>query len=281
MDLVPVIGVRLAEGRSGSTLLMQLLGTDPTVVFDRKYPAEYRYLSYLARTAEAIVEPYDPAAHPGVTDFFFEPGDHRSPIPFDSDIVDRVRLQPSLLAGLWGGWSIEARRSHPGIAYYAEKLAVGIEPLVDARIPLRVIDLIRDPRDVLASIKSFTAGGVDGFGRRPNMSDHQYATVFANRFATALGAMSSTPVGVDRVVVRYEDLVSDPEDQVQRLADWLGLDLGVERVTSDRGLFERHGTSASPAASIGRWTQHLDDTETEAVTALLADAVAPYGYQLR
>ena len=32
------------------------------------------------------------------------------------------------------------------------------------RIGIRVIDLVRDPRDVLASIRAFTSAGVDGFG---------------------------------------------------------------------------------------------------------------------
>jgi len=33
MTMVPVVGLRLTEGRSGSTLLMQLLGMDPREQF--------------------------------------------------------------------------------------------------------------------------------------------------------------------------------------------------------------------------------------------------------
>ncbi len=280
VDLVPVIGLRLIEGRTGSTMLMQLLGTDQRVVFDRKYPAEYRFLSYMARIAAAITEPYDPSRHPGVTKFFFEPGESEGPIPFDSDIIDRSQLQSSLLAGLWSGWGREAQRTHPSIAYYAEKLAVGIDQLVEAQIPLRLIDVVRDPRDVLASIKAFATRGFDGFGRTSDMSDHDYAAVLASRISAALAVINATPKSVERIVVRYEDLVTDLEAQARRLSGWLGLNLDAERVASDLGLFERHGTSASPMASIGRWAEDLDDTETQILASVLADSVAPFGYQL-
>ena len=46
---------------------MQLLGTDSRVVFDRKYPAEYRFLSYFARIAGSMTEPFDSDRHVGVT----------------------------------------------------------------------------------------------------------------------------------------------------------------------------------------------------------------------
>src|SRR5438045_1003360 len=39
------------SGRSGTTMLMALLGTDPRVAFDRVYPFENRYLTYLAKFA--------------------------------------------------------------------------------------------------------------------------------------------------------------------------------------------------------------------------------------
>src|SRR5262245_6681528 len=39
------------SGRSGTTMLMELLGTDPRVAFDRVYPFENRYLSYFAKFA--------------------------------------------------------------------------------------------------------------------------------------------------------------------------------------------------------------------------------------
>ena len=41
----------MAENRSGSTMLIRLLATSDEVVFDRRYPAEYQFVSYFARMA--------------------------------------------------------------------------------------------------------------------------------------------------------------------------------------------------------------------------------------
>ena len=41
-----------APGRSGSTALMALLGSDPRVAFDRQYPFENRHLTYLVKFAQ-------------------------------------------------------------------------------------------------------------------------------------------------------------------------------------------------------------------------------------
>jgi hypothetical protein len=62
---LPVIALRMMEGRTGSTLLMQLLATSPEVVFDDRYPSEYRFLSYFRRLAELATEPFDERRHRG------------------------------------------------------------------------------------------------------------------------------------------------------------------------------------------------------------------------
>lgn len=68
-ELIPVVGVRLVEGRSGSTLMMQLLASNSRVVFDNRYPAEYRFLSYFTRVVEMMTEPFDETVDVGVTPF--------------------------------------------------------------------------------------------------------------------------------------------------------------------------------------------------------------------
>lgn len=48
-------------GRSGGTALMSLLAAAPRVAFDRAYPFEHRYLTYLAKLA-LLLERQDPRA---------------------------------------------------------------------------------------------------------------------------------------------------------------------------------------------------------------------------
>lgn len=278
---VPVVAVRLAEGRTGSTLLMQLLATGEGVVFDDRYPSEYRFLSYFARVAEMATEPFDAAVHPGVTPFFFSAERVWGPVPFVSEVVDVADLRVPALAGLWTAWSQMARRRHPGVRAYAEKIAIDVDTIAAAGIPLRVIDLVRDPRDVLASIRAFTASGIDGFGRSSGMDESEYLESFVSRFATGLEAMARPlPAGVERLLVRYEDLVGDLDSEASRIGDWLGIDLDAGHVRANRPEYAHHMTSDSAESSIGRWRRDLLPADAERVAEALGPAALALGVEL-
>ena len=280
-DLMPVIAVRLAEGRSGSTLLMQLLATSPQIVFDDRYPSEYRFLSYFARMASMMTEPFDAERHVGVTPFFFNADQSWGPVPFRSDVVDPPNLAVPLLRQMWMAWSEEARQRHPSMDHYAEKVAVDIRSIIEASIPLRVIDLVRDPRDVLASIRSFTAAGVDGFGRSPDIDESKYIDQFIATFGEGLRRMlEPLPSAVDRIVVRYEDLIADLHSESRRIAEWLGVELDPATVERSSANYAHHITAPSPSASVGRWHSDLTSEEAEAVAAGLRELAAAFGYQL-
>src|SRR4029077_15017140 len=115
---------------------------------------------------------------------------------------------------------------NPSARWYAEKLAVPAQPLLDADIPLRLIDCLRDPRDVLVSIRAFTAAtGVDGFGRRPGEPESRYLPRFVEAFARGLDELTATPPSVDRTIVRYEDVIQDISWLADRLGCWLDVPL--------------------------------------------------------
>lgn len=200
--MLPVLGVRLAEGRSGSTLLMQLLATSPDVISDSRYPAEYRFLSYFARMSDMMTEPFDEARHVSVTPFFIGERPQWGPIPFVAEIMDVGRLRSPILGHLWQAWTEVVKRVSPQSKVYAEKLAVDVSMITSAGIPLRVIDLVRDPRDVLASVRAVTANGIDGFGRRSGMDESEYLETFLIRYTAALEEMATPlPAGVKRILL--------------------------------------------------------------------------------
>jgi hypothetical protein len=277
---LPVIGVRLADGRTGSTLLMQLLGTSPVVAFDRRYPAEYRFLSYFARMAGQMVEPFDERRHAGVTPFFFGPRPSWGPLPFESDVVDVGRLGAPLLRSMWGAWTEQVRAVHPGTRFYAEKLAVPVEVIHAAGIDLRVIDLVRDPRDVLASIRAFTATGMDGFDRHADQTESEYLDVFIAKFAAQLERMLDGASDRDRMVLRYEELATDVHGAAQRIGAWLDLALDASAVLDGRDGYRHHMTTSSVDASIGRWVRDLDPAEARRITSALGPLLVPFGYDL-
>lgn len=275
-----VVGVRLAEGRSGSTLLMRLLGTSPHVVFDPAHPAESRLLSYLVRMAEQMTEPFDADLHPGATPFFFGERPTWGPVPFRTDLVALDRLRPALLGATWSALSAEVLDGRPGARWYAEKLAVPVEAVLAAGIELRVVDLLRDPRDVLASARAFTATDVAEPGLADGRAAPGQVERFVDAYEAALRPVVAGPAQLARRVVRYEDLVSDLEGVAARLGDWLGVELDAEAARRPTPELAAHRTSATPDASVGRWRDELAAGEAEVVAARLGPMLEPFGYDL-
>lgn len=271
-----MLGLRLLNGRVGSTLVMQLLATSPAIVFDRVYPyGEYRYLSYCLRTAARIAQPHDPAID-RVTPFFFGPIT-MGPIPWEPTSLTRSQLGPACAASLWSAFSAEMTRSRPEGRWYAEKLACSVDSVVEAGIPCRVIDIVRDPRDVLASIRSFTARGIDGFDRDRGLSEEAYLDHFIAEAGRRFEAFAED-CPCERLQLRYEDFAVNLPALAATLEDWLGVPLDAEHVLRDRPAFSDHVTTPSAAASIGRWREDLSAHESERVWNGLAEHLEAWGY---
>ena len=113
MKLHPILIVR--GGRSGSTLLMQLLGTSPRVAFDRVPPFEKRYLAYLVKWSQ-LLRPVAP------TPEWNQPAILQSKGPMEvvggipigrAELLhpERGDLWPAALAEVWEAFSARATAS--------------------------------------------------------------------------------------------------------------------------------------------------------------------------
>ncbi len=252
---LPVIALRLMNGRVGSTLLMQLLATSANVVFDRTYPfGEYRYLSYCVRLGSVIGREHDPT-HDRVTPFFFE-RDGAGPIPWSPTSLDRASFGLRSIDALWAACGDSLRARNPRATWYAEKIAFDLTDLDASNIEYRTIDLVRDPRDCLASIRAFTAAtGVDGLDGAANLGDDEYV----ERFVAATRARLEEIAGPrdDRIVMRYEDFATDLAATASHLGHWLDEPFDAAAVEARRADLAHHRTTESVAASIGRWRRDL------------------------
>lgn len=135
--------------------------------------------------------------------------------------------------------------------------------------------IVRDPRDVVASQLG------RGFKRSvERMATHwrDYYERFS-RFARFHPGRS--------LVVRYEDLVGDPEPQYARIFGLLGLDYGneVRRYWESKASVHRTRHNNAPAvgrelftSSLGRWRQDLQPADLATVERVCRRAMARWGY---
>ena len=169
--------VRALFGRVGSTLMMQLLGTSSEISFDRAYPSENQSLASLlyylqplqgscghtqrlvdGRSRAGVVARAGSVWVRGQRDSFglLEPRRRSGPPLYGQ--------RPRRLDGLLGGRGT-VRRQPP--LYYAEKYGGYEDVLTAAGNSHRMIDLVRDPRDMWSSVLAFDSKrGYFGFGRR-------------------------------------------------------------------------------------------------------------------
>src|SRR5437773_2083190 len=96
----------LFSGRSGSTLLMQLLGTSQQIVFDRVYPFEVRYLTYLLRWAQMLEQEYEEQEKWNEVENMFAPLQVLGPFPDQhANFWNGRELWPRSFAVAWAEFS--------------------------------------------------------------------------------------------------------------------------------------------------------------------------------
>jgi hypothetical protein len=132
---------------------------------------------------------------------------------------------------------------------------------------LREIVLIRDPRDLLCSQRSyFRSEPVAAF--RGITGSTQELMRIANEEASCV------------TFVKYEDMVMDDIAVSQWLFPKLGInEAGHRQDRDEQSIFEVHGTSRSPAASIGRWRSDLTSEQQQTCTKIWGDFLDRFNYE--
>lgn len=138
--------------------------------------------------------------------------------------------------------------------------------------------LVRDPRDVLCSFRRFADSGAKAVQERLPGWGKRAAAEFCVEFRSLYGY--GLPLVPDALLVRYEDLVRTPQQELGRVLAHLDLEPVAAPIddAAQTELFARHGTSASAEASIGRWRHDLPADEAAFVQQELGDLLTRFGY---
>jgi hypothetical protein len=275
MALTPILVA--SSGRSGTTALMSLLGTDPHVAFDRVYPFENRYLTYYAKFA--VVASRCVPAYPEPLDAMMDfDGNTLGPPPWPVEppagVTFATPSTPELLRGLW---SVLVGQL-PNFTHYAEKVPAWTPAVIRTAFPCTTLYLMRDPRDVYLSSVAFnrSRGSSAGFGWAHGMSERDHALNLAHGILTYWEKMVTDAGRMDVLTVRYEDLIGDTAAVADRLGKALGLDLSAQRMPPAPG---EHRTSSDSASSISRWKRDgISPTVTNALESMLHDCMTSCNY---
>ena len=277
-----------SAGRSGSTLLMQLLGTSPHIVFDREYPFEVRYLTYFLRWALLLNETGRATQTWNPAELLKHPTDQLlGPLPYPkAGFWSGGTIWPNCFETAWKEFSKasiaqvgENNGSKIRPKYYAEKTSTWVLGALEKQtIDYNVILLIRDPRDVFLSVNAFDKQrGFSGFGRLSDETDLD----FARRMTKSFQNMHKNKIitSPNSILVKYEKLATDLPQEAHRLGQWLNLEFDAALVKEQEVNFKHHMTSGSAEQSVERWRHELPKELNDVFIQEVGEELSYFGYE--
>ncbi len=271
MSSAPDPFFQVALGRSGTTVAMKLFAAHPDVVAHMAYPLELRA--------------YALALHPDDEGLMNGARHYRDLAPFteaDRSAIDAGRgPDVEAVRDLYRRMAANQGKASP--RYATEKYPPRLDlAAARAQAPgLKALFLVRDPRDVLSSARAFDEKrGYRGFVEREGDTEEAVVARYAGLYARLLDLHSATP---DGILVRYEDLITEPAREARRVFTWLGLDASDEVVDAAVAAATakkpgRHLTAASVPETVGRWREALSPQLADLISQRLAAPLAAFGY---
>ncbi len=253
-------------GRTGSTAVMAVFAQHPSIVVAGTRPYEIElgcYYAYALRTLVADGDHYESLRTDNITEAanrfnigfnpYFLAGHgkvFKDPKALERFMTGRL---PARLGGAFRELILdyyEEVAKDQGVdnpIYFAEKSLPELDSRRGIRFmfpKVREVVLIRDMRDVICSTTSSSG------------------TSFDDAFeANATAAMELLAIGSEKnpniMFLRYEDFVQDNERAIAKLFRFFDLTSISSDEQGMNDLFIAHATSATPAASIGRWKKDL------------------------
>ncbi|MBC7460032.1 MAG: sulfotransferase [Thermoleophilia bacterium] len=183
-------------------------------------------------------------------------------------------------------WGIEqpfiAYMLRHGKTWWADKTPPHIdhiEYLLEIFPDAKFVELVRDGRDVALSIMGLPFGG-----------NNPYAT--GKRWASCVrkGAEARAEMPDRVVLVRYEDLVTQPEPEVRRVSEFLGIPyeddmLHVEKtditkLQKDQQQWFSNLWAGINQTAMGKWRTKMSEHDQRLYLAAAGDELALHGYDL-
>jgi hypothetical protein len=218
------------------------------------------------------------------THFFFRKNyvEFRSPGVPDMKMKKAIK-EASSVTGLFDGFA-RVRKQETGASVFLEKTTVHALRLgyILEHFPKgKIVFVVRDPRDCFRSAKN-NPGVWNGLP-----SEDPLAAYLETWKRCVWGYFNHR--GSSRIcLVKYEDFCRDPEEELERIMDFIGLKLeqrqldpsmyGRTKVSNRRGLRRLNETVS--AKTIGKWKEALDNEEVKRIERLVEKEMGDLGYSL-
>jgi len=266
--MIPIFLV--ADGRSGTTFLMRLLASHPEIVAYEKYPLEFRPALFSLYPDYPVMRDMLGAEwrFEGNRELFYDPVKAHGVLTAEN--VAKI-------------YAAIAREAHKQPSHFAEKCPIGLDfgLIIERYSKFRCLLLVRDPRDVILSVRAFNRKrGTFALREKEGYSVEDLMVEYRRGYVHIMSKMSSIK---DAHLVRYEDIASNTGPILTRLFDWLGVD------ASDKTLREctlraasmengNHRTSASLEASVERWRNEMPADWHELFAKHFGSILPYFGY---
>ena len=147
------------------------------------------------------------------------------------------------------------------------------------------LHIVRDGRDIALSLRKM--GGFRPLPWRRNRTGSLLATALYWAWIVRIGRKSGNKFPSDYMEIHYEDLVTCPQESLQKIGAFLEQDLDYARISSVRmgRLSEsnssfRHEDPEQRVNPVGRWRQRLSRAEIAAIETTIGDCLEESGYSL-
>lgn len=297
-DLQPLIVS--TYGRTGSTWLMRLFDQHPATLAYRPFEYEPRAISYWTAILGTLTQPasYTQPLATILSSEHWWIGDGEVPLdlpkPDPAVEAELARTGVEAIASLCreritGFYeAVAASQEKPEPRYFAEKVAPdpALWRLSTELFPAtQEVILVRDFRDMACSILAYNKKTeVTSFGRERVDSDLEFLGELRAAADNLLRLYESR--GDSAYLLRYEDLILEPELTLIELFDFLGVSSSketvgsvLERASRETEAMTGHRTSEDPRQSVGRWRRDLDRDLQEECVDIFDEVLVKFGYE--
>ncbi len=278
---------------------MRLLAQHPDIIVHGVYPYEVNTLRYWLHALVVLAAPADPthSAHPdsfSVERYWVGHNPyHATPMTEIASLRHWFGHDYAEELAAFCQRSIAAYYDHVALSqqqtnslYFAEKVRVDLIPTLTWELypQAREILYVRDLRDVLCSVQAFNARrGFLSFGYQYVQSHLDYVKLLRAQGLKLVEAVKCRREIAH--VLRYEDLILNPEDSLKHILVYLGLEASanvvqkmISRASLDTPEMAYHRTSMDVKRSIGRWKYDLSDELKTWCHEYLDDVLLDLGY---